>query len=289
MAANAATSAVLGSALVALLACSACNEAPRGATRTTAPTVVTSTATDYAFDAPDTIAAGFTTFRLLNHSDQLHTAQLIRLEEGKTLDDFLVAYEKAFRTTGPRPPWAPRLGGPGVADPHAESNATHHLEPGSYAWICLMDVPDGIPHVVKAKMAKHFTVRDRSQETATAVAPNATITIQLEDYSFRISGPLGAGRHVFRVQNTGAEPHEIGLVRLAAAKTMQDFKAWMQNPRGPPPASSVGGIASMAPSATASCFEAEVTSGEYLLLCFVTAPDGRPHTDHGMIQHLRVE
>lgn len=289
MSANATTSALLGSVLVVFLACSAGNEVPRAALHTTAPTLVTLTATDYAFDAPDTIAAGFTTFRLVNNSDQLHMAQLIKLEGGRTLEDFLLAYDQAFRTTGPRPAWAPRLGGPGVADPHAQSNATHHLEPGSYAWICLMDIPDGIPHVVKAKMAKHFTVRDRSQETATAVAPNATIMIELEDYSFRVSGPLSAGRHMIRVQNAGAEPHEIGLVRLAAGKTMQDFKAWMQNPQGPPPASSVGGISSMAPNATAAYFEVEVTSGDYLLLCLVTAPDGRPHTDHGMIQHLRVE
>jgi hypothetical protein len=36
-------------------------------------------------------------------------------------------------------------------------------------------------------------------------------------------------------------------------------------------------------------FEAELRSGEYVLFCTINAPDGRPHTDHGMIQQVRVE
>lgn len=137
-------------AIVAFVAaCTSGKEAPR-TDAAAAPHVVTLTVTEYAFEAPDTIEAGFTTFELVNDGDQLHMAQLIKLEDGKTLDDFLVAYDEAFRTTGPRPTWATRLGGPGVADPHGRSNATHDLQPGSYAWICLMNIPDGIPHVVKA-------------------------------------------------------------------------------------------------------------------------------------------
>ena len=38
------------------------------------PRVVTITATDYAFAAPDTIVAGFTTFRLENHEREPHQA-----------------------------------------------------------------------------------------------------------------------------------------------------------------------------------------------------------------------
>lgn len=253
-----------------------------------APRVVTLTATDYAFDAPDTIAAGFITFRLANNSDQYHMAQLIKLEDGKTLDDFRVAYGEAFRTKGPRPSWATRLGGPGVADPHGHSNATHNLEPGSYAWICLMNVPDGIPHVVKAGMAKAFVVRARSDEAAPGTASEPTIVMRLVDYGFSTSAPLTAGRHLIKVENLGAEPHEVGLIKLAPGKTMDDFGAWIGNPQGPPPASAVGGVSSFAPNKEAY-FDVELTPGDYVLLCLVTAPDGRPHTEHGMIQHVRVD
>jgi hypothetical protein len=261
---------------------------PRTAATAAGPPVVTLTAVDYSFEAPDTVDAGVNTFLLLNHGSQLHMAQLIKLEGGKSLDEFLVAYTEAFRTSGPRPPWAPRFGGPGAAEPGGSSNATQDLEPGNYLWICIMNVPDGIPHVVKARMAKAFAVRARNGARAPEAAPAASLVLQLVDYAFRITGPLTAGRHVVRVENAGTEPHEVALLRLAPGKTMADFQAWMQNPQGPPPANSVGGVSSLAPGLQAY-FEADLTAGEYVILCFVTAPDGRPHTEHGMIQPVRVD
>jgi hypothetical protein len=35
-------------------------------------------------------------------------------------------------------------------------------------------------------------------------------------------------------------------------------------------------------------FDADITSGEYVLACMATAPDGRSHIEHGMIQPFRV-
>lgn len=273
--------------LVLLTACTRERE-PERTEAPAPPAQVTLTATDYAFQAPDTIDAGYTTFRLVNTGVQLHMGQLIRLEGGKTLDEFLVEYEHAFRTSGPRPAWAVRLGGPGAADPRSASNATHQLEPGSYAWICLMNVPDGIPHVVKGRMARAFTVQARSPEAPPQVAPEPDIVIRLTDYTFALSGPLTAGRHVIRVENAGVEPHEVALVRLSPGKTRQDLEAWLQTQEGEPPVSPAGGVSSLV-TGTFAWFEATLIAGEYVLLCFVTAPDGRPHTAHGMIHHLRID
>lgn len=276
-------------AAIALLAvtaaCTAREEASQPTPIADAPASVTVTATDYAFTAPDTIEAGFTTFRLVNRGGQLHMAQLIKLEGGRTLDDFLVAYDEAFRTKGPRPEWAKRLGGPGAAVPGTHANSTQFLEPGSYAWICLMNLPDGIPHVVKAGMAKPFTVRPR--RSAPQAAPAASAVIRMVEYAFVVGAPLTPGRHVIRVENSGTEPHELGLIKLAPGKTMQDFERWLQNPTAASPASSVAGVASMAPG-TEAYFEVELTAGDYVLLCFVTAPDGRSHIEHGMIQPIRI-
>jgi hypothetical protein len=203
------------------------------------------------------------------------------------LDDFLQAYSEAFRTVGPRPEWAKRLGGPGVADPHGKSNATQYLEAGSYAWICLVNPPpDRLPHVMKG-MAHPFVVRANGATAASRTAPESGVVIRLVDYGFRMSAPLTAGRHMIRVENMGAEPHEVSLVKLVPGKTMEDLDAWLKNLEGPPPASSVGGVSSLAANAEAH-FEVDLMPGDYVLFCLVTASDGRPHTAHGMIQHLRI-
>jgi hypothetical protein len=85
------------------------------------------------------------------------------------------------------------------------------------------------------------------------------------------------------LQLTGAATTFV--VRQGAADEA-DYPDVEQTPQGPLPGNSIGGISSLAVNTEVS-FEVDLTSGEYLLLCFVTAPDGRPHTQHGMIQHIR--
>jgi hypothetical protein len=255
------------------------------------PSVTTITARDYTFQTADTLAAGWTTFRLVNQGTQPHMGQLIRLGPGNTLGNFLKTYSEAFRTRGSRYEGVKRLSGPGVAAPQQTSNATLHLEPGNYAWICLFNLPDGIPHVVGHGMARSFVVRAADGSPAPLTAPKADLLIRLVDYAFRLSAPLKAGRQTIRVENTGSDSHELGVVKLAPGKTIEDFKAWMQHPEQGLSEKTMtisGGVTGLAPGAEAY-FEADLTRGEYLLLCFVTAPDGRSHVEHGMIQQIHVE
>jgi hypothetical protein len=136
MAAHHTTSAPPTVILAFAIACAACQKESR-TDAAAGPTLVTATATDYAFEAPDTIAAGWSKFRLVNKGEQLHMALLIKLEGSKTLKDFLKVYGESFRTVrrSPRLEWAKRRRGPGAAEPQGQSNATQYLEPGNYAWI----------------------------------------------------------------------------------------------------------------------------------------------------------
>ena len=60
---------------------------------------VTITASDFKFEAPDTISAGITTFQLVNRGPELHHMQVLRLEQGKTFGDF----QQAMKNPGPLP------------------------------------------------------------------------------------------------------------------------------------------------------------------------------------------
>jgi hypothetical protein len=70
------------------------------------PNVVNIKATDYAFDAPDTIPAGATTIRLTDAGKELHHVQLLKIAEGKTFEDL------AKEGKGEPPRWAVPVGGP---------------------------------------------------------------------------------------------------------------------------------------------------------------------------------
>src|SRR5688500_17889974 len=86
--------------------------------------VVTIRAKDFSFVAPASIAAGQTTFRLVNDGKELHHITIIKLAAGKTIAD----YEAAIKNPGPPPAWATGIGGPNAAGPGGTVEATLTLE-----------------------------------------------------------------------------------------------------------------------------------------------------------------
>ncbi len=243
--------------------------------------VVTVTAGDYAFEAPAEIPAGLTAIRLVNQGPSLHHIQLMRFEEGKTLDDFLAA----MKGEGPPPPWARPAGGPNPPEVGDTTTSIEALEPGNYALICFIPAVDGMPHVMKG-MSRPLKVTGPSRPAA--VEPEADIVVTLVDYDFKLSKPLTAGKHTIRVDNAGQQPHEIAIVRLNPGKKPADFATWGMKPVGPPPATIHGGLAGIMPGSH-SFIEVDLPPGEYGLLCFLPdAKDGKPHFEHGMAKETTV-
>ena len=288
-----------------LLACSTGNDAPakEPATNDVSPKVVKISVANRAFQAPDTIDAGWTTLRFTNDTDEdVHYAHFVRLDSGRSVQELVEYYAKAIRESGPRPTWIVRFGGPGGAGPHQTASVTQHLVPGSYVWICPVENEKGEPHFGVGEY-RQFVVRATNAKTAEGAAePVASETIRLVDHAFTPdSSLLKAGRHTIRVENNGGEPHDMNMMKLSPGRTLEDLQRVLNPERArrpgdkdepPPPihelGTMVGGVAAMAPAMSAY-FDAELTPGEYLLFCMVTAPDGRSHIEHGMIRQIRVQ
>jgi hypothetical protein len=247
----------------------------------TSPNVITFTATDYGYQGPKEIPAGPTEFRLSNHGKELHHLIIARLDGGKTHDSLLVALKKP----GMPPAWMHPVGGPNAADPGGESNATENLTPGHYAVLCYIPSADGVPHVAKGMISS----LEVTPGSSTAKAEQADIVVTLKDYTFDLSTPLTAGRHVIRVENGGPQPHELVLAKFAPGKSMADLAAWEQGgEKGPPPTSFMGGLSPMEQSASGQ-FAVELTPGSYVLLCFLPdSKDGKPHLMHGMVKPITI-
>jgi hypothetical protein len=249
--------------------------------------VVVLHAKDFAFDAPDTITAGWTTFHLVNDGPGLHHAQLVRIDSRKTFADFKAAMDKP----GPPPRWAVFVGGPNAPDPNSESDATVNLQPGQYAVLCVVDIPNHVPHFTKG-MIRPLTVTAASG--APAPEPSADATVALSDYAFSVQGSLNAGKHTIKVVNKGPQPHEMEIVRLAPGKTSKDFmdymaKAYAGTADGPPPANALGGLAAVVPGMP-GYVSVDLTPGNYAFYCFVPdAKDGKAHVEHGMSKEFKVQ
>jgi hypothetical protein len=249
----------------------------------TAPQEVVVTARDFDFDAPETIYSGLTVFRLINEGPDLHHLQLVRLEDGHTLEDL----GKAMAShDAPPPSWVTMIGGPNTPGiPGEETNATLYLEPGNYVMLCLIPAADGEPHTMKG-MVKPLTVLPSDEAPATL--PAADLTMVLDDYSFDTDRPITAGRRTIRVANVAVQPHEVVFVQLAPGRSATDFLFFMQKPEGVPPGKIVGGTTAIA-NGGVNQVTIDFAPGEYALLCFIPdAKDGAPHIAHGMARQITV-
>ena len=108
---------VLAAAVALVLAANAASTQPTAHAAAATPPVVDIMASDYAFEAPDVLPAGLVTLRLMNHGQEPHHAQLLRLNDDVTFDQFAAALqtegEGALRL-------AALTGGPGAIEPAQE-------------------------------------------------------------------------------------------------------------------------------------------------------------------------
>lgn len=277
----------LFAAAVLLAACTPRADAPAAdeamtssAGASVTPNVVHVKAADFAFDMPDTIPAGLTTFHMMNAGPEFHHVTVIRFDDGHTMSDFM-----ARKEGDPIPDWAKFVGGPNAAFPGGTNEATLNLDPGNYGLVCFIPSSDGVPHIAKG-MSKALTVT--ANPDAPTTLPPADVTMTFSDYDFTLSQPLTAGHHVIRFENTSDQLHEVWMAKLAPGKTMDDVMAFIQSMKGDVPVTTSSGVTDITKGQSVQV-SMDLEAGEYILLCFVPdKSDGQPHFVHGMSKTITV-
>ncbi len=248
--------------------------------------VITISAKDFSYDAPDTIQAGAVTLKLVNDGADLHHVQLLKLSDGKTYADFVAAFQ-AMKPTDAPPPWVHDIAGPNTPVPGGGiSEIMETLEPGNYAIVCFIPGADHVPHAMKGMM-KSLTVVPATGPAA--MLPTADIAVTMSDYAWTVTPEITAGKHILKIENIAEQSHEMVIAQLAPGKTVAELAAWVENQNGPPPGKPMGGISGMAKGGVV-LLPVDLPPGEYGLLCFIPdAKDGKPHIAHGMLAQISVK
>jgi hypothetical protein len=252
-------------------------------------------ASEFDFDAPDTVMAGRHRLRLTNRGREMHLLEVARLADGHTAEE--LAAQLAAR--GPVPAWATFVGGPlappGGIGPAGKASdglaVTVDLVPGRYALICPIPSPgDHRPHMVKGMVRTLVVTPAPAPRAARTRGPDAvgSTRVVLDDYGFLLDPAWRAGRTTVRVENRAVQPHELVVFRLDPGKRAADVVRWAGSLAGSPPGTLVAGTTALGRGQVA-VLALSLTPGSYALLCFLPdATDGRAHVRHGMTREVTV-
>ena len=121
--------------------------------------------------------------------------------------------------------------------------------------------------------------------------PTNTLDLTAMDYAFTINTPnVAAGNVDIQLTNKGAEAHQVHIARAPTGMTVDE---WVHRYReqGEKAASAtvqwVGGVSGVEPGTTGRA-TANLTPGDYFLVCFLPSADGQNHLMKGMVGSLHV-
>jgi plastocyanin len=242
----------------------------------------------FSFDIPSELKGGAFTLALDNKGKEVHDFQLVKAEDGKTLQDLLSVLGDEAVT----PDWLKTAAGVGSTPGGKTDKAIVDLEPGKYFYFCTESSGDD------ANSVDHATNGMSGELTLTgdtgADLPDTDASITASEYKFDVSG-VKAGENTFTFENAGKQLHHVLAAPIAEGKTIDDVRAAFtseEEPTGPPPIDfeKMVGTAVVGPGQS-EVATFDLSAGKYALICFMTdyGTPGPPHAMKGMLQELDVK
>ncbi len=263
--------------------------------------VVEVVASDYAFQAPDTISSGWTTLRFINGQNmEIHELGLAKLPDGKNMGDYLgeimPPWESALQQLQNGEIEASEIGSVayktlpewnsdiqyvksrGLISAGKQAENTMSLEPGTYMIECWVKNADGEIHISRG-MIRPLIVLDTGNN---ASAPEADYEITVGPDGVETSGELTAGKHMFSLgfdldENDQLVYDDVHLIEVTDDTDLAQIADWMPwykagGLRAPAPAVFLGGADAYGsvPEGGNAYFSIDVQPGRYAWI--VVAP-----------------
>ena len=273
--------AVLGLVVSVALVASACAAPVAPAQPTPVPIPqMTVDVSDTSLTAPAEMPSGIVEVIVKNSGEAPHGPLLARLNEGATLDQFMQAFQED--QTGATALALVTLLGGGQAAPGASQSVVYDLKPGNHI---VLDFGAGPPQTAS------FVVK--AEGASTAAPPAADVNADLVDFNFVLPDQIKAGAHSWKIENKGAQWHEMAIVKLNEGVAVEDVLAMMsqeQPSEGPPPYEQVAFWTPMGAGEKA-WVTLDLPAGEYTVICFLPDFASTPpvsHAEHGMVRTLTV-
>jgi len=254
-----------------------------------------------AIQAPTEIAAGDVLVVLDNQLEAPAGLTFIQFPEGTTEEEIMMilgpppepeagaspAAEGGEEESGPPPPlfYEMTWGGGVFAVPGVPGEVVVSLTPGE--WVIAAD-PETAIAPVKIQV---------TGETAAPAEITAAAEIELENFHFNFPAELSAGQQIWKVTNSGDQPHEMFITKTPRRLTLDEVNILLELPEDELPPEGVpnpaefqdmGGVAPISQDQTVY-FEMNLEPGAYVAICFMPDKEtGMPHAMKGMVVVFEV-
>ncbi|HWZ28194.1 MAG TPA: hypothetical protein VNX15_06525 [Gemmatimonadales bacterium] len=122
---------------------------------------------------------------------------------------------------------------------------------------------------------------------AAQVSANS-LRIVASDFQYAAPDTVTAGLTNIVMVNQGKEPHQAVVMRIDSGKTQAEVQAGMMGNTIPAWMSFPGGPNGAVPGDSTNAM-AVLTPGNYMLVCFLSGADGKPHLMKGMTKNFVVK
>ena len=134
---------------------------------------------------------------------------------------------------------------------------------------------------------------DDNSSSKPAREPAAHVRVVGSEYAYAVAREIPGGVVAMEFVNTGDEVHEYAMGRVDSPHTVREFVDLILDPADeaeqeePEWAHDIGGVPALSPGERVTITR-RLKPGTYGLLCFVPAPDGKTHLEHGMHAQFTV-
>lgn len=146
--------------------------------------------TEFNYQVPDTLPAGYNLIRLVNTGNIWHEALIFRfINDSFSIQQYVDSANKGIDF----PSFAIDIGGPGMTVAKDSNEVILNLKPGKYGIVCTID------NHLMAGMYKEFYVVN--QNSTFSEPPKEDNVLVLTDTTFTFLNPITAGDHLIKIIN----------------------------------------------------------------------------------------
>ncbi len=234
------------------------------------------------------VGTGFQALNLVNTGNEDADFTVYRLRDGASVTDFAAANQEledskasgsgAHEALEALEETATAMGGMNVSD-HSNKTMLVDLSRGKY-------VVAAIPEEGGEISYSTFKVIGGNEE---GESPQVANEVDFLDFAYDLPEEVDEGLNLWKVSNTGTQPHVADFYRLLPGRTMEDLIAYLSGEGGRQPYDKTESITMVAAGETVYV-PVDFESGNWVALCFV--PDmENPELSHvmeGMVAEFRV-